>query len=78
MEGIALADIGSSENSPAKMQTPGSTSDPGALRDDCSSAPLDVSRRASPVAAASPNSTQGPARSDGCWLVATWAGCHGC
>ena len=24
------------------MQTPGSTSDPGVLRDDCSSAPLDV------------------------------------
>src|SRR5205809_919372 len=38
----------------AKKQTPGSTSDPGALRDDCSSAPLDVLQLASPVAAATP------------------------
>ena len=33
-----------------QTQTPGSASDPGALRDDCSSAPLDVSLPASPVA----------------------------
>src|SRR4051812_38355370 len=49
---------------PKPKQTPGSTSDPGALRDDCSPAPLVVSRPASPVAAAAPNPTQGPECSD--------------
>ena len=45
-------------------QTPGSTCDPGALRDDCSSAPLDVVAATSPAANRTPNPTQGLARSD--------------
>jgi hypothetical protein len=63
----------------APTQTPGSTSDPGALRDDCSSAPLVVVAANIPSrSAAIPNtSTQGPARSDNGWLGLLARGCHG-
>src|SRR6476646_2499180 len=51
---------GAGSRSAIQTQTPGSASDPGALRDDCSSAPLDVSRQRPQSLFTAPNPAQRP------------------
>jgi hypothetical protein len=57
-----------------QTQTPGSTSDPGALRDDCSPAPLDVSCQRPQSLSTAPNPTQGPSVRTGTGVSATCKG----
>ena len=61
----------------AKKQTPGPRGDPGVLRDDCSSAPLDSCRvPLSRVAASFRHRPQGAARRKNCKLCCRRAACH--
>src|SRR5690349_15989259 len=52
--GSAVSQVRGPVNRVVKCKTPGSASDPGALRDDCSSAPLDVVAANVPSRSAAP------------------------